>query len=312
MNTTALTIPVVCFGETLWDLLPDACLPGGAPLNVAYHLTRLGKNPAIISRTGVDDLGAQLLQVFQSKKIDTSYIQLDRLHPTGKVFATIKEDNEVQYEIVKPVAWDYIQWDAAWEPLIGSADYFVFGSLVTRNKVSRNTLFKCLEIAGTKVLDINMRPPHYNKKIVTELLQKATILKLNQAELHLITGWFNDYDSDEDRIKLLKEKFDLPTVIVTKGGEGAILNVGDHFYHHDGYRVTVADTVGSGDSFLAAIISQFLDGEAPADALSYACALGALIASSSGGCPDYSPDDILALKDTKNNSLSTDLLTTTI
>ena len=57
MKRTKLYHPVVCFGETLWDVLPHAKLPGGAPMNVAYHLNKLGKNPAIISRVGTDELG---------------------------------------------------------------------------------------------------------------------------------------------------------------------------------------------------------------------------------------------------------------
>ncbi|MEO6721529.1 MAG: carbohydrate kinase [Ferruginibacter sp.] len=298
MNTANITPPVVCFGETLWDLLPEGKLPGGAPMNVAYHLTRLGKNPAIISRIGNDTLGKELMDVFKSRNIDTRHFQFDNQYPTGKVFATIKEDNEVQYEIVRPVAWDFIQWDDRFESLIKEAEYFVFGSLITRNKISKSTLFKCLESANTKVLDINMRPPHFNKKIVGELLRKADILKLNLAELHLITGWFNEYNSDEDRMKLLKEKFDIATIIVTKGGDGAILNVDDGFYHHDGFTVTVADTVGSGDSFLAAILTKFLDGCNPIDTLGFACGVGALIASYHGGCPDYRPEEIDRLMNT--------------
>jgi fructokinase len=295
MPALNFTHPVVCFGETLWDILPNAKLPGGAPMNVAYHLTRLGKNAAIISRTGDDDLGRELINVFQSKNINTGFFQLDKIHGTGKVFATIKEDNEVQYDIVKPVAWDFIQWENRFGDLIAQAEYFVFGSLITRNKVSKNTLFRCLESANTKVLDINMRPPHFSKKIVGELLQNADILKLNLAELHLITGWFCDYHTDEDRIKVLKEKFSIGTIIVTKGGDGAILNIGDAFYHHSGYAVKVADTVGSGDSFLAAIISKFIDRAPPEESLDCASALGAFVASCPGGCPQYEIAEVIAL-----------------
>ena len=289
------TYKVVCFGETLWDILPHAKLPGGAPMNVAYHLYKLGKNPAVISRIGRDELGKELMQVFESKNINTLFIRLDNDYPTGNVFAEIKENNEVHYDIVKPVAWDFIEWENDFINLVEKAEYFVFGSLITRSKKSKNTLFKCLEIAKTKVLDINMRPPHFNKKIVEELLKKADILKLNLAELHLITRWFSDYNSDEDRIKLLKEKFDLGTIIVTKGDEGAILNIEDSFYHHAGYTVTVADTVGSGDSFLAAIISKLIDRSPPEHTLDFASALGAFVASCSGGCPEYQFQDVIAL-----------------
>lgn len=295
MDNSKLNHPVVCFGETLWDILPDKKLPGGAPMNVAYHLNQLGKNPAIISRIGNDELGKELRQEFEVKKIDPGFFQIDKVHPTGTVFAEIKENNEVQYDIVKPVAWDFIEWKEEYATLLERAGYFVFGSLITRNKKSKNTLFKCLEIAKIKVLDINMRPPHYNKKVVEELLKKADILKLNLAELHLITGWFSDYESDEDRMKLLKEKFDLETIIVTKGGEGAILNMADLFYYHKGYAVEVADTVGSGDAFLAGIISKLIDRSPPDKALDFASALGAFVASCSGGCPDYQLEDVITL-----------------
>jgi fructokinase len=288
MTENKLNHPVVCFGETLWDILPDAKLPGGAPMNVAYHLNQLGKNPAVISRVGCDDLGKELLDVLKEKNINISFFQFDKTRGTGKVYAELKENNEVVYDIVKPSAWDYIQWRNEFEALIKSAEYFVFGSLVTRNRTSRNTLFSCIEAAQQKVLDINLRPPHFNKKTVEELLTKADVLKLNLAELHLITGWFNDYESDEDRMKLLKDRFHLNIIIVTKGADGAILNIGSEFYHHPGYIVQVADTVGSGDAFLAATISKLIDRAPPKETLDFASRLGAFIASRHGACPQYS------------------------
>jgi fructokinase len=302
MKETKLYHPVVCFGETLWDIFPHARLPGGAPMNVAYHLNKLGKNPAIISRVGTDELGKELVHVFERKNIDTRYFQFDKEHPTGKVFAEIRGNNEVHYDIVKCSAWDFIQWESDFTPLIQQAEYFVFGSLVTRNKQSRNTLFKCIEVARTKVVDINLRPPHFNKRVVEQLLKTADILKLNLTELHFITGWFSDYNSDEDMIKLLKEKFDIKTVIVTKGSEGAVLNIDNSFYYHHGYTVTVEDTVGSGDSFLAAIIAKFDDLASPEEALDFASAVGAFIASRPGGCPDYKIQEVYNLMNKKKHS----------
>lgn len=283
---------VVCFGEVLWDILPNSSVPGGAPMNVTYHLQKLGKNPALITRLGFDEMGKKLVNIFSDDGVCTDFFQIDYTVPTGKVFAEFKENNEVAYNIVKPSAWDFIQWEDGFIPLLQNADYFVFGSLSTRNKESKNTLFKCLEIAKTKVLDINMRPPHYNKKIVEQLLTQADILKLNLAELHLITGWFSNYTSDEDRVNLLKDRFNLETIIVTKGGEGAILNIGSIFYNHAGYTVEVADTVGAGDSFLAAIISKLIDKTPPEDMLDFASKLGAFIATCKGACPNYLLDSL--------------------
>jgi fructokinase len=278
---------VICFGEILWDILPHGSVPGGAPMNVAYHLQKLGKNPALITCVGFDDMGEKLINICAGYGICTDYFQIDYEVTTGKVYAEFKEQNEVSYNIVKSVAFDFIQWEDDFEPLLQNAEYFVFGSLVTRNKQSRNTLFKCLEMANTKVLDINLRPPHYNKKIIEELLRKADILKMNLAELHLITEWFSNYKSDRERIQLLKDKFNIEGIIVTKGGEGAIFNLGSAFYSHPGYTVEIADTVGSGDAFLAGAVSKLIDRAPPEKVLDFASRLGAFMASCKGACPEY-------------------------
>ena len=299
MTSNNSTFSIVCFGETLWDFLPEGKLPGGAPVNVAYHLKQLGKNPAVVTRIGNDELGKELKEVYKSKNIDTRFFQVDEEHSTGKVFATIKEDNEVEYEIVQPVAWDFIECNKEVEQLVAASDYFVFGSLVSRNEKSRNSLLHCLEFAKTKVLDINLRPPHFTKEIVTQLMEHADMLKLNLSELHLISGWFADLNSDEEMVNLLQKKFNLKTIIVTKGGDGAMLFMNGEFYYHPGYNVKVADTIGSGDSFLAAILSKLMDGTSPAEALDFASALGAFVASRTGACPGYEISDIIALMESK-------------
>ncbi|MEO6893845.1 MAG: carbohydrate kinase [Ginsengibacter sp.] len=292
--------PAVCFGESLWDFLPGGKLPGGAPTNVAYHLQQLGKHPAVISRIGNDELGKELKESFESKNIETRFFQVDDDHETGKVFATVKDDHEVEYEIVKPVAWDFIECTKEDEKIISNADYFVFGSLAARNKNSRDSLLHCIEFAKIKVLDINLRPPHYNRETLTILLERADILKLNLSELHLVSSWYADLESNEKMVELLVEKFKLKTIIVTKGGDGAMLFMNGKFFYHAGYSVKVADTVGSGDSFLAAIISKLMDGASPAEALDFASALGAFVASRSGGCPEYEIKEVTDLMQTKN------------
>jgi fructokinase len=81
------------------------------------------------------------------------------------VHAHLKEGNQVEYDIVRPVAWDYIEMKSELLSLVTNARYFVFGSLASRNEVSRNTLMQLLESNNsTKVLDINLRPPHYEKE----------------------------------------------------------------------------------------------------------------------------------------------------
>jgi fructokinase len=232
-------------------------------------------------------MGKELINIFSGYGITTDFFQIDYKVQTGRVYAEFKENNEAIYNIVKPAAWDFIGWEDDFEPLVQNAEYFVFGSLITRNKQSKNVLLKCLEIAKTKVFDINLRAPYYNKKIIEELLKEADILKMNLAELHLITGWFSDYKSDKDRIRLLRERFNINNIIVTRGSEGAILNLGSTFHDHSGYTVKVIDTVGSGDAFLAGIVSKLIDRAPPQEVLDFSSRLGAFVASHKGACPDY-------------------------
>jgi fructokinase len=287
--------PVICYGEILWDLLPSGELPGGAPMNVAYHLNKLGHSPAVITRIGMDERGNKLVGLLEGKNISTAFVQLDKLLPTGIVYATPNEHHEMEYDIVAPVAWDVIEWNDDLRELFNNQNYFVFGSLIARNTTSRDTLFRLLEIAKNKVLDINLRPPHYTNKLLQDLLFKATIAKLNLAELNFISSWFGEYSSIEDRINVVLDKFKLETVIVTKGGDGAMINIGGRVFSHPGFKVVVQDTVGSGDSFLAAIIAGLIEKHEPSHILEFACAVGALVTSKKGGWPEYELNDVQAI-----------------
>lgn len=286
---------IVCFGEVLWDILPSGALPGGAPMNVAYHLKKLGTNPALITKIGLDDYGKKLVNMLSESGVTTEYFQVDYDHPTGLVYANVNNHQEVVYDIVYPSAWDFIEWNDEFTGLLEHADFFVFGSLTSRNKESRDTLYQLLDIAKKKVLDINLRPPHFNRSKVEYLLQKADILKMNEAELELITGWFNQFKSNEDRIKLIQERFGIETLIVTRGGDGATVNNKGTLHYHTGFEVEVADTIGSGDSFLAGFINQLLNGSSVQDALAFASGIGAFIAAKPGACPQYEISQITEL-----------------
>jgi fructokinase len=211
------------------------------------------------------------------------------------VYAHPNEHNEVIYDIVKPVAWDFIEWKNDYAKMVAEADYFIFGSLAARSPVSKKTLFQLIESAKHKVLDINLRAPHYDQSIVEELLGKTNFLKLNLAELELITGWFADYKHTDDRIRSLAERFGLPAIVVTMGGDGATFYMAGQLYKHPGFAVKVKDTVGSGDAFLAGLLSKLMDKEHPGNALTYANALGAFIATQTGACPSYTTESVAEL-----------------
>lgn len=286
---------VVCFGEILWDILPDKSLPGGAPMNVAYHLKKMSTNAALITKVGKDSLGEGLVRLLSQNGLSTDYVQVDGRHGTGTVNAKVKANNEMEYDIVHPVAWDFIEYEEAFAPLLSTADYFVYGSLTSRSAVSRDTLYQLLEMANTKVLDINLRPPYTNPVHLGYLLRKTDVLKMNSSELELIAGWHSNLTRYEDMMKMLQDRFALKTVIVTMGGEGALLLDEHRFSRHHGYTVQVADTIGSGDAFLAGFLSQSIAGASAEQALTFASGLGALIASYEGACPPYKKEEVTAL-----------------
>jgi fructokinase len=264
-------------------------------MNVAYHLKKLGTEPALITKIGIEDYGKKLINILSKSGVTTEYFQVDYEHPTGLVYANLNDHHEVVYDIVYPSAGDFIEWKDEYAGLLQQAEFFVYGSLTSRNKTSRDTLGQLLEIAKTKVLDINLRPPHYHRSHVEYLLQQADILKMNIAELELITGWFSHFQSTEDRIKLMQDQFDIETLIITMGGDGALVNHKGTIYRHQGFTVQVEDTIGSGDSFLAGFLHQLLNGSSVEDALAFSSAIGAFVATQSGACPQYEMAQITAL-----------------
>jgi fructokinase len=295
MSEQSLSKKLVCFGEVLWDVLPSGTVPGGAPMNVAYHLRKLNHPVSLITAIGADNEGTALVNLLSQWGIGAEHCYIDPYHPTGMVYAQPKSPHEMVYDIVYPSAWDFILWDDSYTSLMQETDYLVFGSLSCRNYASGNTLFKLLESAKIKVLDINIRPPHFSRKTVEQLLHKATVLKLNETELELIAGWFSTSQNVTDRIKVIQDRFRMHTIVVTMGSNGAVLCMDGNIYRHPGYKVQVADTVGSGDAFLAALLSKLINRALPPEMLDYACAMGALIASYPGACPDYSTQEITAL-----------------
>ncbi len=281
----------ICFGEILWDILPHRTMPGGAPMNVCYHLNKMGVQAALVSKIGKDKNGADLVHFLQENSIPTALLQEDNNNPTGTVTAT-QMDDEMHYEIVAPVAWDFIEASSTLVKKVAEASYFVCGSLAARNETTKNTLLQLLDVAQTKVIDINLRAPYYNQPTIEALLKHANILKLNHHELDLISKWYSHEVNLERQMQLLKDKFSISVIIVTRGSDGAVLMEANKLYYHQGFTLKINDSIGCGDAFLAGFLSKRIVGEVAESALNFACQTGAFIATQQGGCPAYNINDI--------------------
>ncbi|WP_343533364.1 carbohydrate kinase [Pedobacter sp.] len=282
-----------CFGEILWDNLPSGRLAGGAPMNVAYHLRKLGVDASLISRVGDDEAGRELINFIVSIKIPSENIQVDAEQSTSEVIGELKENNEMVYTITYPTAWDYIAWQSDFKAKIADADVFIFGSLSARNEVSRTTLLQLLEHARFKVFDVNLRAPYYNRDTIATFLSKADFVKLNENEIVILGNWFTEHRDEQNVVTALMEKFRLSAILITKGADGGTYYDADQRIDYHAEKVAVVDTVGSGDSFLAAFLSKKLAGEKIADCLNFAAKVAGFVTSQKGACPSYNAASLM-------------------
>lgn len=284
---------IVCFGEVLFDVFPTHTKIGGAPLNVGLRLASLGIETQIISRIGQDAKGKELLDFIEANDVSTTYIQTDSHFSTGEVTVKLDEKGSASYTINYPVAWDKIEATPEAHDIVSFADAVVFGSLVCRDAASYQSLLSLLNFAKNKIFDVNLRAPFYTKELLSDLMNKADFIKFNDDELYEISANLGSpYHSLEQNMLFIAEKTNTQHICVTKGSHGAVLFYNDQLFYNSGYKITVADTVGAGDSFLAGLLSKLLAGIAPQEAINFACALGALVAQEEGANPTISPEAI--------------------
>ena len=284
---------IVCFGEVLWDLLPSGKIAGGAPMNVAVHASQLGLNAIMISAVGNDELGEGITSFLLSRGLSIENIQKNE-YQTGIVEVTLDAKGSPSYSIIEPVAWDFIRLTDTAKSTIQVADALVFGSLALRNEISKLTLLQLQIDSKLKILDLNLRKPFYSPKLTDELLRVADIVKVNDEELEMICTWFGSFGNQIDNASFLKARFKLKGILVTRGANGAFfIDENNEVFEHQGFKVIVNDTIGSGDSFLAAFITKWLSGETPGEALKYACAVGAFVATQKGATPVISEENIM-------------------
>lgn len=288
---------IICFGEVLWDMLPSGKIAGGAPMNVAHHAKQLGAQSAMISSIGSDALGDDLMRFLNDKKIGTDLVQRSDTFPTSVVKVHLDDKGSASYEIVEGVAWDDIRITEAMKVAVEQADALVFGSLVTRGPTSKASLEDLLQRAKLRVFDVNLREPFFDPTSISALLEQADIVKTNDDELDLLAKWFSQSPDMPAMTQYLLDRFQLQKVIVTRGSKGAACRDQAGWHEHPGYPVTVMDTVGSGDSFLAGFLTRMLFGDSSLDCLDFGCAVGALVATHSGGTPEVNPAMVKAFQE---------------
>jgi fructokinase len=285
---------IVGLGELLWDMLPSGKQLGGAPANFTVMSAQLGNRGVIASRVGQDALGEEARAYLAPLPADLSYLQVDEEHATGSVSVTL-QDGQPEYVIHKPVAWDFLACTPEWLSLAQSADAVCFGSLAQRHDVSREAIHSFLAATPencARVFDVNLRKPFYDALVLADSLQRATILKINEIEMPIVMsllGLAEDSGSDEDSLlqsaRVLLDHFPLSLVCTTMGSQGSLLVTREEQHRHHGIPTKVADTVGAGDAFTAALVRSYLRGASLAVLNEAGNRWGSWVASQRGAMP---------------------------
>ena len=280
---------IIGLGEILWDLLPGGRQLGGAPANFAYFANLLGERGIVASRVGNDELGREAFARLRRLGSATEYLQCDPDHPTGTVQVQVDVAGQPQFEISRPVAWDFLQWTSEWKQLAERADAVCFGSLAQRSPASRQTILQFLRATRPetlRVFDVNLRPPFYSEEVLAESLPLAGIIKLNHDELPVMSRLLGAaFTGERAAAEALLRRSGARLVCVTRGRCGSLLVSQQGAVEHPGFRVPVADTVGAGDAFTATLVHHHLRGASPQEMNEAANRVGAWVASQVGATP---------------------------
>jgi fructokinase len=280
----------VGLGELIWDMLPEGRRLGGAPTNFAYMARLLGNRSAVASRVGQDALGREARARLEAAGVLTAYVQVESVHPTGTVGVRIGERGEPTFKVNGNSAWDYLEWTPSWDELAARADCVCFGTLGQREPRARETILRFLERvrpAALRVFDVNLRHSFFTPEMLARSLALSSVAKLNEDELRLAASMLDLRGGDE---KMLAEdllaRFKVDLVAVTRGERGSLLVSGEGASEHAGFRVEVADTIGSGDAFGAALAHCRLRGASLELSNEIANRVGSWVATQPGATPE--------------------------
>ena len=287
-------------------MLPEGPMLGGAPANFAVMAGRLGNHAAILSRIGRDDLGRAAVEWLDPLPADASFLQVDPAQPTGRVTVAY-DDGEPRYTIHQPAAWDFLELTDRWVQLAERADAICFGSLAQRSAQSRQaiqTLVARTSASCVRVFDVNLRAPFYSSKAIKESVELATVVKMSDSEASIVLEFLGMpalAGGPAERRGLVRLGADwlldefpsLHMVVVTHGAHGSLLVTRDEWHIHPGFAVPVADTIGAGDAFIAAIAHYLLRGADLPTLNEAGNRWGAWMASQSGAMPAL-PDSVRA------------------
>lgn len=266
---------VIALGELLIDMTDNGVSgqgntlfeanPGGAPCNVLAMLTKLGYRTGFIGKVGEDLFGKKLKSVLEEVGIDTSNLCVDSDCRTTLAFVETKEDGDRDFSFYRnPGADMQLGKDDIHVELLEQTRLFHFGTLsMTHEKVREATRFAVEYAKGQGALisfDPNIREPLWSsmdlaREQVEYGLSMCDILKISDNEIVWLTGE-EDYS---DGVAKLKEKYDIPLILVSMGREGSRAYYKGTMVERPAFvQPNTIETTGAGDTFMGCVLHKVL------------------------------------------------------
>lgn len=266
---------ITCMGEILIDFMPIEeggrtvgfrMHPGGSPLNVAVGVARLGQPIAFAGKAAGDFFGRYLRSYAESERIDTRFL-LDSAALSTLAFVAI-EDNEPVFSFYGEGAADTLLTPADLpQAMFDETRALHVGSISLLRGTTPSAVLAAVERLRGRALiqfDPNIRPGLVRdqasyRALIDRLAGLVDIFKISAADL----GWLHPELSIEQAAARI-HAHGPALVVVTRGGKGGLALRGNDTIEIPAFRITLADTVGAGDTFNAGL----LVGLAERDALS--------------------------------------------
>ena len=251
---------LLCLGEALIDVVEQGGATtehvGGSLLNVTCGLATLGHDATIQAWFGRDERGERLRTWAQESGAKLAP-GTDGASRTPVAYAQLDEHGRATY------TFD-IEWQLGTLPEAGAYDHLHTGSIAATLEPGGTQVVEAVRrqrSTGTVSYDPNIRPslmgsPEAVRGRVEELIGLSDLVKASDEDLE----WLYGEEPLERTVRRLKA-LGPAMVVITRGPWGAVAALAgdDDTLHLDQVNVTVADTVGAGDSFMAGLISGLVD-----------------------------------------------------
>jgi fructokinase len=290
----------VVLGEALIDLLDGKCdgapvyrqVIGGAPLNVAVGVARLGGAVEFAGSLGDDALAERIRQFLRTAGVGDRALTTVPA-PTTLAVATFTGAEPDFRFYGDPPSYGLLDAAGLDAGLIADAAVLYCGSIAL---LCEPTLAAARQAwantTGLRVFDPNVRPrllPDRRaltayRDVVAGFAATADLVKLSAADAEVL------YDGADPGVAAgLLHDLGAGAVVVTRGAAGALVSAGGEALMIDAPKVAAVDATGAGDSVMGALIAELLDTGLPIDAVGWAQRVGfalrvaGLVCESPGG-----------------------------